>query len=415
MAGRGRRRRAWLALGVAAACVAACGCLGPRALEQTRLRYNESFRKTNDEQLLLNIVRLRYGDSPIFIDLPNITSQFEAASRINGVTGRDGQGPGPTDLIGADLFLRDAPTLSYHPREGHEVARALMTPLPVEALRFVRAGANIEQLFLLLLNDVNGVDNASRAVEMIPLEADSNEAFRYLIALVGSLQRRRAIEFAVDVREEAVSDPIAVSKIKGQDAVQAARDSLVFRADGGETAVLKRRKRVLTIRVRPEYRNAPELAELTRLLQVAPGLDQYDVHAKFVDDDEDESMGLPRALGDNDVVLNTRSVLQMMTFLSKGVVVPEEHARCGIAPMAREADGSWYDWTRVTEGLIRICSSRQRPRGAEVAVPYKGYWFFIPQDDPMSRATLAVLELLFSLQQTEEAGSGPLLTLPVGG
>ena len=43
------------------------------------LRYNEVIRDTNDEQLLINIVRLRYADSPVFIDLPNITSQFEVA------------------------------------------------------------------------------------------------------------------------------------------------------------------------------------------------------------------------------------------------------------------------------------------------------------------------------------------------
>src|SRR3954464_8992647 len=55
----------------------ASGCLGPKAIRYTRLRYNEVVRDTNDEQLLINIVRLRYADSPVFIDLPNITSQFE--------------------------------------------------------------------------------------------------------------------------------------------------------------------------------------------------------------------------------------------------------------------------------------------------------------------------------------------------
>ena len=35
----------------------------------------------------MNIVRLRYADSPVFIDLPNITSQFELAA--------GGSDPGP--------------------------------------------------------------------------------------------------------------------------------------------------------------------------------------------------------------------------------------------------------------------------------------------------------------------------------
>jgi hypothetical protein len=38
------------------------GCaLGPRVLESGRLRYNEAVKKTTEQQLLLNIVRLRYG------------------------------------------------------------------------------------------------------------------------------------------------------------------------------------------------------------------------------------------------------------------------------------------------------------------------------------------------------------------
>src|SRR4051794_28798023 len=63
-----------------AGCLAASGCLGPAAVRSTRMRYNEVVRSTSDEQLLMNLVRLRYADTPVFIDLPNITSQFELAS-----------------------------------------------------------------------------------------------------------------------------------------------------------------------------------------------------------------------------------------------------------------------------------------------------------------------------------------------
>src|SRR4051795_2825542 len=63
-----------------AGCLAASGCLGPAAVRSTRMRYNEVVRSTNDEQLLMNLVRLRYADTPVFIDLPNIPSQFEVAA-----------------------------------------------------------------------------------------------------------------------------------------------------------------------------------------------------------------------------------------------------------------------------------------------------------------------------------------------
>ena len=94
----------------------ACGCLGPKAVKYTRLRYNEVVRDTNDEQLLVNIVRLRYADSPVFIDLPSITSQFELAGGGNFIGGYGFEFGGRTSLGTGQFSMRDTPTLSYHPR-----------------------------------------------------------------------------------------------------------------------------------------------------------------------------------------------------------------------------------------------------------------------------------------------------------
>jgi hypothetical protein len=129
--------------------VSVSGCLGPKAVRYTRMRYNEVVRATNDEQLLMNIVRLRYADSPVFIDLPNITSQFELASRGNYLGGYGYETPARTSLGFGELSLRDTPTLSYHPREGREIAKALLTPLSGDLFIVVNAGANLEQLLLL--------------------------------------------------------------------------------------------------------------------------------------------------------------------------------------------------------------------------------------------------------------------------
>ena len=110
---------------ILAAWAGISGCLGPKAVRYTRLRYNEVVRDTNDEQLLINIVRLRYADSPVFIDLPNITSQFEMAGGGNYLGGYGNQTNAPASLGFGSMSLRDTPTLSYHPREGREIAKAL--------------------------------------------------------------------------------------------------------------------------------------------------------------------------------------------------------------------------------------------------------------------------------------------------
>jgi hypothetical protein len=113
--------------------------------------------------------------------------------------------------------------------------------------------------------------------------------------------------------------------------------------------------------------------------------------------------------------LNLRSVLQIMTFLSKGVHVPEEHAMSGIAPVTLDENGLPFDWTVITAGNFLVHAQKHRPRAAEVAVPYRGYWFYIAQDDVNSRAALAILEIVFALQESDGRRAGPLLTLPVGG
>jgi hypothetical protein len=379
------------------------------------LKYNEAYLKTNDEQFLLNIVRLRYGDSPVFVDLPNITSQFEASGNGGFAAGLDGQGPGPTRLGTGSLLLRDAPTLSYHPREGREFARALMTPISPEAIRIIRAGANLEQLLLLILNGVNDVDNARESIAMVPNEPDDNEEFRAVVGLIGEMSRRGMLDLSVDVVEDAYSDPVPAGRVYGRDVVDGARDNLVFRASGeAGQAVLKRRKRVLTLEIRPEARASFEAGELARLLNVTPGLDRYVIRSDFLEDDE-EDPALPGALGDDDIALNTRSILQIMTFLSKGVCLPEEHEARGVAPTLRGPDGCPYDWTRVTAGVFRVHSSKHRPKEAEVAVKYKDYWFYVREDDPVSRSTITALDLLNGIQQSSDEESGPILTLPVGG
>ena len=152
----------------------ASGCVGPNAVRYTRLRYNEVLRDTNDQQLLLNIVRLRYADSPVFIDLPNITSQFEVAGRGNYLGGAGNQFRGQTNLGFGELTLRDSPTLSYHPREGREIAKALLTPLSTEFFSLVNAGADLEQLLLMTISDINDLPNAPAATTLVPRVPEDN-------------------------------------------------------------------------------------------------------------------------------------------------------------------------------------------------------------------------------------------------
>jgi hypothetical protein len=121
---------------------------------------------------------------------------------------------------------------------------------------------------------------------------------------------------------------------------------------------------------------------------------------------------IPDALDSIDV--RTRTLLEMLAFLSKGVKVPEEHACRGLAAQTIGPDGIAFDWTVVTRGLFQVCSQKKRPKEAAVAIEYQGYWYFIPASDKRSKSTLALIQALFNLQLSEPKRAGPLLTLPVG-
>src|SRR5437870_672221 len=58
------------------------GCaFGPKALERSHGRYNESVRRVDEEQLLRNIVRLRYNESPLNLNVAAIAAQYELSGQ----------------------------------------------------------------------------------------------------------------------------------------------------------------------------------------------------------------------------------------------------------------------------------------------------------------------------------------------
>lgn len=411
------RLRGWLGLAAALAVVLpSAGCLGPNALRSTRMKYNEAIRATNDEQLLMNIVRLRYADSPVFIDLPSITSQFEIAGTAGFLGGRGNQFPGFANLGNGELVARDSPTLSFRPREGKDVSRILLTPISADLFSVVNAGANPEQLLLTTVDEINDVPNAPQATVMVPRGPDANDEYVRGIRILADLFQRGGVELRIggQLDETNASDPITATDLGGADLLEAAKAGYVFRHQGAGQLTLLKRELGLVLKLRPGFENSPEILEFARIFRLRPGLSGYRVKSDL----KENALEAPSPLdeGDDTIYLHMRSILQILTFLSKGVCVPVEHVQGGIAPSVPGPDGRPFDWTRVTAGNFFVHSARHRPRDAEVAIRYRGHWFYIPRDDVGSRSILAIIEILVTLEDSEGGRvGGPLLTIPVGG
>ena len=51
-----------------------CVSIGPRGLELSRTEFNAAIQRTDGEQLLLNIVRQRYNDPVMFLEVASVSS-----------------------------------------------------------------------------------------------------------------------------------------------------------------------------------------------------------------------------------------------------------------------------------------------------------------------------------------------------
>jgi len=53
-----------------------CTVIGPGTVERDRFDYSTSIAESWKKMMLLNIVKLRYGDTPIFLEVGSIVSQY---------------------------------------------------------------------------------------------------------------------------------------------------------------------------------------------------------------------------------------------------------------------------------------------------------------------------------------------------
>ena len=116
--------------------------------------------------------------------------------------------------------------------------------------------------------------------------------------------------------------------------------------------------------------------------------------------------------------METRSLIQVLFFLSQGVEVPPEDTASGVAPKTTTSEGMDFDWQQVLGGLFKVRCARGKkpPPGAHVAVQHKGRWFYIEDSDADSKSTFHLVMELSRLEVGVKTGQGaPILTLPLNG
>jgi hypothetical protein len=344
--------------------ISGCSSIGPGAMSRDRFDYMGTVAETWKSQMLQNLVKLRYGDTPVFLDVGQIVANYSFQRTLTATGGANIFNTGPTNFpsgtfgMSAQGVLTDTPTITYTPLAGERFARSMMMPLPVSAiLNVLQGGYPVEYVFRLTVQSVNGVDN------------------------------RR-----VQLRHIRPANPEFYSLIKAFDRVQSSGEVgvRVEKADGQEKLALIFRPRV----------NAA-VAQAVRNIQNMLGLDPAARELRVV-------YGVVPA-NDKEVAILTRSILEVLTDLSWSIKVPEAHVaehRVGPTP------GDDLGPEGPIPDMIRITSSVDRPENAFVATPYRGHWFSIDDKDVSSKRLFTFLMFLFTFVETPDRGAAPILTIP---
>jgi hypothetical protein len=397
------------------------GCtFGAQMLESSVAPYNQAVTRVSEEQLLLNLVRLRYNDNPTRLDVASIAAQYELDASAEARPFF--QAPNPAGSV-FRTFTRilpdlsasaaDRPTISLTPLDDPETIRGLFTPATIDGIIFLaETSYPLSTVFQLFVESMNHVPNAPTASGPPRAVLPDFREFKRAAEILQQLKDLGDLEF---VREEKITEygsHLSDSSVSATALVDAAKNGFEYQQQPDKSWALVKRDRRLILHVRPEAVSRPELTELTSLLHLKPGLSRYEVTVGGK-----ENFAGVRSAEEASTSLNIfpRSVIQGSYYLSHGILVPDEHYVCGLAKGPLASDGRPFDWQELFGGLFTVHSVKQhwRPACASVAVKYRDYWYFIDDRDADTKATFSLLLTMTRINLIGTKKGGPVLTLPV--
>jgi len=341
------------------ALLAGCVHLGPKTIPVDRFDYSSSIAESWKQQTLLNIVKLRYMDLPVFVDVASIVAGYSLQTGVNigGVVSSPRAVQGNYLSAGGQAVYTDRPTITYVPLTGEKFLRSLITPIdPKNIFSMLQTGYAADFILGLTVESLNGVRNRSTAGGVMR-EADPE--------FVRALQLLREVQAA-----GAVGLRIEDDKEKGSTGV------VFFRRDDVSAEIVE------------------ETAEIRRLLKLPPNQQKLVLTYS------------PVRGADDELAVNSRSMLQIMGAFASYIDVPEAHLQSHSAMPAVEEGAP--DGRQV----VAIHSGKEPPESVFAAVRYREYWFWIDDGDWQTKRALTAVMFFFTLAGSGGSEQMPLITIP---
>jgi len=108
------------------------GCAMPnKAIRGDYSDYNNTIQYNQSQQMLLNIVRLKYRESPMFLKVGALSASYSFEARGGANLGRAGD----TTLAGINIggSYSTRPTITYTPLEGDTFVKQVLTEIDEDA------------------------------------------------------------------------------------------------------------------------------------------------------------------------------------------------------------------------------------------------------------------------------------------
>jgi hypothetical protein len=339
---------------------AGCTHLGPKTVAVDRFDYSTAIADSWKQQTLLNIVKLRYMDLPVFVDVASIVSGYsmQTGVSINGTLSSEKAIQGNYASIGGQAIYTDRPTVTYVPMTGEKFLRGLITPIDPKNIFFMlQSGYAADFLLGLTVESLNGVRNRSTAGGATR-EADPE--FARALQLLREVQSAGAVGMRVEE-----------NKAKGSTGV------VFFRRDDVPADI------------------AEKAAEVRRLLKLPADQDKYVLTYS------------PVRGATNELAVNSRSMFQIMQAFASYIDVPQRDLKEQRALPAIESVAQ-----NGKPPTAQVHSGKDKPADAFAAVHYRDHWFWVDDRDWRTKRAITAVMFFFTLAETGQQENLPLITIP---
>ena len=338
--------------------LAGCAGTGPSSIARDRFDYVTSISDSWKRQMLLNLLKVRYTDAPVFMDIASVINSYELTGDVNlfGQLAKVNAGDQISGL-GVTGRYADKPTITYQPLAGDKFTRSLMLPIPIPSILFlIQSGYPADMVLRICTDSVNGLQNSYGGPGR-PQAGDPK--FRELIAAI---------------RESQAAGGLGMKMRTAAD----------------------KQSMVIFLRPSTDEAIAAPVRKIRELLSLDETVNEYSfVYGSYPENNREVSM-------------LSRSIMQVLVDFSSYIDVPAEDL----------AEGRVYGIQRTPEQerlfppLLTVRCGPSAPGDAHVSVNYRNQWFWIEDRDKQSKQIFNFMMYMFSLTETGSASAAPIVTVP---